>query len=66
MNKQGVKLESMSPFDYLREQEQLKQKLLEESKMTQSARAHASNLEVERQLFEQVHIWLRLNQDMMQ
>ena len=34
--------------------------------MTQSARAHASNLEVERNLFEQVHIWLRLNQEMLQ
>ena len=42
----------MSPFDYLREQETQKKKLLEESKMTQSARAHATNKENEKQLFE--------------
>ena len=61
MNRQGVKLESMTPFDYIREQDQLKQKLVEESKMTQSARVLASEKEVEKELFEQVHMWLRLN-----
>ena len=38
MNKEGIKLESMTPFEYIREQEDEKRKQIEESKMTQSAK----------------------------
>ena len=65
MNQEGVKLEGMTPFDYIKEKELVKQRVIEESKMTQSARDKAGQHEAEKQLFEQVHIWLRLNQELM-
>ena len=65
MNSQGVKLESTTPFEYLAEQEEKKKRLLEESKMTESARIRASEFEIDKQIFEQVHLWLRLNEDQM-
>lgn len=66
MNRLGVRLEDHSPFEWLREQERKKQKQLEEEKMTETARFRAEEAEMEQELFENVHVWLRLNQERMQ
>ena len=38
---------------------------LEEAKMTESARYHASKKELEQQVHEQVSLWFQLNTDML-
>ena len=52
MNKTVVKTESISPFEWQKEQELKKQKEAQEREMTQSARYRASQAEIQEQIYE--------------
>ena len=47
INRQGLSLQDQNPIDYMKEQEMKTKAELEEAKMTESARYHASKKELE-------------------
>ena len=65
MNNEGVKSEGMTPFQWLKEKEMKDKKHEAEKDMTQSARDKALQEDVDKFMFEQVDLWLRMNQGLM-
>ena len=63
MNRQGVNPKETNPLDYIKEQELKAKQLLEEEKMTETARDRNSKEEMEKELNEQVILWFKLNQE---
>ena len=65
MNKEGVNLESWNPFDFIRQQQAIAKRVLEEDAMTYSAREQVTMKEQVQAINESVQMWLRLNQELM-
>ena len=63
MNRQGVESRETNPLDYIRQQEEKAKRLLEEEKMTETARQRKSDEELMKDMNDQVNLWLKLNQE---